>query len=218
MFPSFAVMPFTYTICALVILMSIIGFYHKPFYQFFIYHPYEVFRGNRIHTVFTSAFVHKNWWHLTFNIYIFYGVNRDIEYIILEDDYNKLWITIISLAIVVLGIVLPNIIDGQKEKKNVAFVSGGFSGATFCSLGFSGFYLPLDRSSKTYTLLPFLHYAYEFALTVFLVIFLLSLIFSKSKTNHKLHLYALVIGFLIAIIIRPTIILEIIGNLKTRFN
>lgn len=218
MFPPFAEMPFTYTICLLVMIMSIIGFYHKPFYQFFIFHPYEVFRGKRLHTLFTSAFVHKNWWHLTFNVYVFYGVNRDTEYIILEDDYSKLWITIICLVIVFSGIVLPNIIDGAKEKKNFTYVSTGFSGATFCSLGFSGLYFPLDQANKTYTFLPFLHYAYEFALTVFLVILLLSLIFRKSKTNHKLHVYALVIGFVLAIAFRPNLVFEIGSAINAKFN
>lgn len=218
MFPAFAAMPFTYTICLLVIVISIIGFYYKPFYQFFIYHPYEVFRGNRMHTIFTSAFVHKNWWHLIFNIYIFYGVNRDVEYIILEDDFSQAIIKFICLLVVGLGIILPNLLMSTKQRNNLSFTSIGFSGATFCSLGFSGLYFPLDQSSKTYTLLPFLHYAYEFSLAVFFVIFLLALVFKKSKTNHKLHLYALVIGYVTAIALRPNLILEIIDHLKTKFN
>lgn len=214
MFPTFIEMPFTYTICILVMVMSIIGLYHKPFYQFFIYHPYEVFKGKRIHTIFTSAFVHKNWWHLFFNLYIFYGVNRDIEYIILENDFGAISIKFICVLIVVVGVVLPNFICGIKQQNNISFTSVGFSGATFCSLAFSGFYLPIDQSSKTYTLFPFLHYAYEFVLAVFFVFFLLALMFRKSKTNHKLHIYALVMGSLLAVALRPNLVLEILSQLK----
>jgi len=217
MFPAFAAMPFTYTICLLVIVTSIIGFYYKPFYQFFIYHPYEVFRGKRIHTIFTSAFVHKNWWHLIFNIYIFYGVNRDIEYIILENDFSQAIIKFICFLVVLLGVTLPNLLMSIKQRNNLSFTSVGFSGATFCSMGFCMLYLPLDVSPKTYLLFPFLHYAYEFLFFALVVFFTISFVFKNSKTtNHKLHFNALVIGCLLAIVIHPKLIVEIINHVGNR--
>lgn len=218
MFPSFIEMPFTYTICLLVMGMSITGFYHKPFYQFFIYHPYQVFRGKRIHTIFTSALVHKNWWHLLFNLYIFYGVNRDIEYIILEDDFSFFSIEFICVLVVLIGVALPNFISGIKQQDNLAYSSIGFSGATFCSLGFSGLYYPLDQSSKVYLFFPFLHYAYEFVFFGLALFFAIALVFRKSKTNHKLHICAIVIGFLLAVALRPKLVLEIVGHIKNRFS
>lgn len=217
MFPPFLEMPFTYSICLLVTITSIIGFYNKRFYQAFIYHPYEVFRGKRLHTVLTSALVHKKWWHLFFNLYIFYRVNRDIEYIILEDDFSFPIIELICILVVVIGVVLPNLIDGLKHKNNIAYTSVGFSGAVFCSGGFCMLYLPLDVSPKTYMLFPFLHYYYEFIFFGLIVFFAMSLIFKKSKTaNHRLHFNALVIGCLLAIILRPKLILEIVGHIKDR--
>lgn len=216
MFPAYIEMPFTYTICALVILMSIIGFYHKTFYQFFIYHPYEVFRGKRIHTIFTSAFVHKNWWHLIFNSYIFYGVNRDIEYIILEDKYSVLNIKLICLLVCCIGIVVSNIVIGWYYKNDMQRSFIGFSGAAFCAMGLSLLYLPLDHPKEHYSYIP-LYFSYEFVFALLIVFGLLPIIFRKSATNHKGHLISLVAGFLIAIIIRPVIILEIINHLKNRF-
>ena len=214
MFPPFLEMPFTYTICVLVMLSSLVGFFNKRYYQHLVYHPHEVFRRRRLHTIFTSCLVHQKWWHLLFNIYVFYRINRDIEYIIMEDDFSFPVIIMISVVIVLIGVILPNLIIGFKQKNNVAFTSVGFSGAVFCSAGFCMLYLPLDVSPKTYLLLPFLHYFYEFAFMGLAVFSLVAIIFKNSKkTNHKLHLLAYVIGFLMAIIFRPKLVLELIKHL-----
>lgn len=217
MFPPFIEMPFTYTICALVAITSIIGFYNKRFYQAFIYHPYEVFKGKRLHTVLTSALVHRKWWHLLLNLYIFYRVNRDIEYIILENDFSFVVIEVICVLVVVVGVVLPNLLAGLKHKNNVAYTSVGFSGAVFCSAGFCMLYLPLDVSTKTYLFFPFLHYYYEFIFFGLAVFGAMVLVFKNSKTaNHKLHFNALVIGCLLAVVLRPKLVAEIILHIKGR--
>lgn len=101
MFPSFNEIPITYLICGLILCSGIVGFYYKPYYQALIFHPYEVFQGRRKHTVITSAFVHRGWFHLLINIYIFFASMRDIEYIILEDDFNVITIKVICLTIFV---------------------------------------------------------------------------------------------------------------------
>ncbi|SOD19883.1 Membrane associated serine protease, rhomboid family [Pedobacter xixiisoli] len=218
MFPSFAEMPFTYSICLLVIITSIIGFYNKRFYQLFVYHPYEVFRGKRLHTILTSALVHQKWWHLFFNLYVFYRINRDVEYIIMEYDFSFWIIELICVLVIFIGVVLPNLITGLKQKENIAFTSVGFSGAVFCSAGFCMLYLPLDLAPKTYLLFPF-RYSYEFAFIGLAIFFLVALIFRNSKqTNHKLHLYAYVIGLLIAFTLRPKLVIELVTHLTTRFN
>ena len=217
MFPSFIEMPFTYIICILVMVTSIIGFYFKPFYQFFIYHPYIVFKGKRIHTIFTSAFVHKNWWHLFFNLYVFYSVMRDVECIILEISHAIIIIKLICLLLVSSGILLPNLILGWfcRNKIQKSFV--GFSGAGFCSMGFSILFLPLDHPKEHYKYIP-LYFSYEFAISLFIVCGLLATIFIKSSNNHKGHLIRLVAGFILAIAIRPGLILEIVNHIKFRIN
>ncbi|WAC42686.1 rhomboid family intramembrane serine protease [Pedobacter sp. SL55] len=172
-----------------------------------------------MHTVFTSSLVHQKWWHLLFNIYVFYRINRDIEYIIMEDDFSFPVIVTISVLVVLIGVILPNLITGFKQKNNIEFTSVGFSGAVFCSAGFCMLYLPLDVSPKTYLLFPFLHYSYEFAFMGLIVFSLVTIIFRNSKkTNHKLHLLAYVIGFLMAIILRPKLVQELIGYLLVKFN
>lgn len=219
MFPPFLEMPFTYTICLLVTISSTIGFYHKRYYHALIYHPYEVFRGKRLHTLFTSAFVHKKWWHLFFNLYIFYRVNRDIEYIIMEDDFSFSIIVLICILLVIIGVVLPNLIDGLKHKNNISYTSVGFSGAVFCSAGFCGLYLPLDELLKRHLLFPFLHHYYEVAFFGLAVFFTMALVFKNSKTaNHRLHFNALAIGCLLAVVLRPKLILEIIVHIKDRLD
>lgn len=213
MFPPFTEMPFTYMLCGILILLSITGFYYRPLYNALLFHPVEFFKGKRILTIFTSAFVHNSWWHLFINIYIFYRVIRDIEYIILENTYSLISIKLICFITVFSGIVLPNLVVGLKNRENINYSTVGFSGAVFSSMGFSLLYLPLDHPQKPFTLLP-LFYAYEFACVLFIVVTLMALVFKKSKTNHIVHLLGLVTGFLLAIVFRPALIAELIDHFK----
>lgn len=208
MFPLFAEMPFTYLTCGLLMLSGIIGFYYKPYYQALIFHPYEVFKGRRVHSLLSSAFVHKDWLHLLINIYIFFGAIRDVEYIILEDDFNGLIIKVICFVILVGSIVLSNLWIGWKEKTNISFTSVGFSSAVFGFLSFSLIYLPLDQPKTINQLIP-MNYAFEYAGVLFLVLGLMVVLFRKSRTNHKAHLIGFMIGLVIAFIIKPVLVVEI---------
>lgn len=212
MFPPFLEMPLTYAITGLFILISIIGFYYKPLYNALIFHPYEVFRGKRMHTIFTSAFVHTGWKHLAINIYLFYTINRDIEYIIMEKDYNVAVIKCIYLIILLCGVIISNLIIGWEKRLDISFTAVGLSAGVFTFMGFAMLYLPLDHPKRHYKLIP-LYYGYEFALALFIVLLLLMIIFKKSKTNHKAHFLGLMIGFVLAAVFRPKLISELINHI-----
>lgn len=205
-------MPFTYLICGLLLCSGIISIYYKPYYQALIFHPYEVFRGKRIHTIFSSAFIHKSWFHLLINIYIFFGPIRDIEYIILENDFTPISIKTLIGVLLLCTIILSNLLVGWKERSNISFSSVGFSAAAFGFLSFSLIYLPLDVPSEPSNFLPVME-AYKYELILFVVLTLMFILFKKGKTNHKAHFIGFIIGFLIAIVCRPVLVVELYSHL-----
>eukprot|EP01133_Synstelium_polycarpum_P017862 gene17862-21296_t len=165
MFPSFFQMPFTYVITISIFIVSIIGFYHKPLYHALLFHPYEVFRGKRIHTLLTSAFVHKGWKHLLINLYIFYIMAKDVETLILNENYSPVQIKIIWLFIFLFSAVLSNLITGWLQKDNINYTSVGASGITFSFTIFAMLYFPLDHSNKPHKFLP-LYYGYDYTFAI----------------------------------------------------
>lgn len=217
MFPSFFQMPFTYVITISIFIVSIIGFYHKPLYHALLFHPYEVFRGKRIHTLLTSAFVHKGWKHLLINLYIFYIMAKDVETLILNESYSPVQIKIIWLFIFLFSAVLGNLITGWLQKDNINYTSVGASGITFSFTIFAMLYFPLDHSNKPHKFLP-LYYGYDYTFAILVICIAMFLIYrKKSKSNHKIHLTGALIGLALAILFRPVLVTEIIYHLKSRW-
>ncbi|HWW39433.1 rhomboid family intramembrane serine protease [Pedobacter sp.] len=217
MFPPFIEMPLTYVFSGLIILLSIVGFYYKPLYNKLVYHPFEVFRGNRIHTLFTSVFLHKNWKHLIINIYFYYFMSKDMEYYILEKNYNQIEIKLICLFVLLFSVIASNLIVGWAQRYNLNFTSVGASGAVTAFAGFVALYFPIDHVSRPHKFMP-LYYGYDFAFALLIIFAILTAIYrKKSLTNHKIHLTGLLIGFVLAVLFRPVLVNEIIYHLKSRW-
>lgn len=217
MFPPFLEMPLTYVFSGLIILLSIIGFYYKPLYNKLVYHPFEVFKGKRVHTLFTSIFLHKGWVHLLFNVYFFYFMSKDMEYIILEKNYNPVQVKAICLFVFIFSVVLCNLIVGWFQRENFSHTSVGASAAVTAFAGFAALYFPLDHVSRPHRFMP-LYYGYDFAFALLVIFIVLTGIYwKKSKSNHRAHLTGLLIGFVMAMVFRPSLINEIIYHLKFRW-
>lgn len=214
MFPSFTEIPFTYTLILLVITTSICGFYNRSFTNSLVFHPYEVYRLNRIHTIFSSALLHKSWSHLLFNIYFFFIMGKDLEYIILADHYTFWSAKSIYILLLVFTIGLPNLFIGWKQRNHVLFTSMGFSGAVYGFTAFSIIYFPLQQVKETHKLIP-LRYGYQFALCLLCVVTLSMFIFKKSTVNHVLHLCSATLGLLIAFFCRPELVYELASHFSS---
>lgn len=211
MFPPFTEIPFTYILNALVLIFSITAFYYKPLYNALLFHPYEVFRGNRVHTLLTSALIHRGWKHLLINSYMLFFMSKNLEYIILETNQTPIQIRLTCLTLLLCSIAGSNFITGRKQKDNVTFTSIGISGATFAFMTFAMLYLPLDHPEQHYRYFP-LYYGYQFALAILCIAVLLA--FRKSANNHLVHLYGALTGCLFAVILRPVLISELIRHFQ----
>ena len=202
---EFKEIPFTYLVMVFFLITGVIGMKNKRIYNKFRFHPYSVFKGERMHTLLTSAFIHNNLRHLIINMYVFYIMSYDLEYIIL-DRYNK-WLTkAFLLCFLFSTTMIVNLANGWKNRKNVLWSSAGASGSMMALITFSMGYIPLDHAPKNSFSFPF-YYGYEYCLAFLVISFLFT--FKKSKNDHYAHFYGAILGAALAILIRPELINEL---------
>lgn len=203
-FPAFQEAPYSYTVVPVLIISSIIGFYKISYFHNLILHPYEVARGKRLHTLFTSAFIHRSWIHLFFNTLIIYGLGYDMYGNILQ-VYGSVPAYLLTPLLFSLLIIIPNVFQVLKKKNDFYFTSMGASGLTFGLYGFSALFFPLQKVNHLF--IPFIHNAAQYWLYILFILTLLSFI-KLSKVNRLLHITAYLIGSIFALIIRNESIYE----------
>ncbi len=204
-FPTFSEAPYSYIVVPIILVCSMIGFYHKPFFHALILHPYEIARGKRIHTLLTSALVHRNGIHLLFNCIVIFGLGYDM-FGNLNQESGIVIAWLFTPLLFTIMIILPNLLQYLQEKDNFTHTSIGASNLTFNLFGFSFLYFPLQPTQSF--IIPFINNSAQYWLAVLLLLILL-LTIPKSKINKKLHLIAYLTGSFLAIIIRPQSFLEI---------
>lgn len=208
-FPTLQEAPYSYLVVPIMLISSIIGFYRKSYFHALILHPYEIARGKRIHTLLTSAFIHRNWLHLLFNSIVIYGLGYDTFGNIMQ-EFGILAAYLLTPILIILLISLPNLIQVYQERNVFHFTSVGASGLSFGLYGFSALFFPLQKINHLF--IPWINNAAHYWLYILIVSILLSFI-KVSKINRSLHIYAYLLGSLFAFIIRKESVSEFIKAL-----
>lgn len=204
-FPTFQEAPYSYLIAPVIFSSSMIGFYNKSYFHTLILHPYEIARGKRIHTLLTSALIHRNWLHLLFNTLIIFGLGYDM-FGTLTQEYG---ITVAYLSIPLLFFLLisiPNLIQTYRKRNDFYFTCVGASSLSFGLYGFSALFFPLQPMNNS--IFFFINNAVQSWICGLLIILLLAKI-KKSHINKYLHLSAYIFGGVLALICRPKSLVEI---------
>ncbi|UPZ34627.1 rhomboid family intramembrane serine protease [Sphingobacterium sp. PCS056] len=204
-FPTLQEAPYSYLFVPLMLISSIIGFYSKSYFHALILHPYEIARGKRIHTLLTSAFIHRNCWHLLFNAFIIFGLGYDM-FGTISQEYGVHTAYVLTPLLFFLLIILPNLFQTYQKRKDFYFTALGASGLSFGLYGFSALFYPLQPMQNS--IVPFVNSAMQSWIFGLLILLLLAQI-KNSSINKYLHLSAYLIGTLLAQIVRPQAGLEI---------
>jgi membrane associated rhomboid family serine protease len=204
-FPTLQEAPYSYLFVPIMLISSIIGFYRKSYFHALILHPYEIARGKRIHTLLTSAFIHRNCWHLLFNAFIIFGLGYDM-FGTISQEYGVHTAYVLTPLLFFLLIILPNLFQTYQKRKDFYFTALGASGLSFGLYGFSALFYPLQPMQNS--IVPFVNCAMQSWIFGLLILLLLAQI-KNSSINKYLHLSAYLIGTLLAQIVRPQAGLEI---------
>ncbi len=90
--------PVASVIFVITILTSLLAFYNEDLYGKMMLHPYSVSKGKYLYTIITSGLIHKDWMHLAFNMFSFYGFAFNLESIIGHWQFALLYILSLILS------------------------------------------------------------------------------------------------------------------------
>lgn len=204
--PYFYEAPWSYIVVPVILVTSIAAFYHKPLFHALLLHPYEVYIGKRIHTLLTSAFVHRNWLHLLMNLIVVYILVYDLFSIGVQ-EYGQNQSYLLTPFVICFLILFPNLLQVWKQKNNFSFTSTGASGLSFGLYGFSCLIYPQEKAEHLF--FPFLNNSAKYWLYIFIIILLLSFA-KKSIINRTAHLSGYLFGSVVALFYRKDALYELI--------
>lgn len=211
MIPDFHEAMVSYLFLALVFMTSVVGFFHRSFYYANVFQPSQVFSGQRLWTLFSSALVHGSWVHLLVNTGFCLAFMTEVEYM-LVDDFGPLWGRWYMVALVFAIIISCNLLDGFRLRTNHVSATAGLSALACAMAMFYFIYFPLDGEDTPSYIFPSFK-AFHIALGL-LVTFSLAAIF-RIKGNQISHLAGCLLGMVTAAAIRPAWIAEMVSYLFT---
>lgn len=193
----FLLAPATYTLMIIILVTSIIGFYHRVFFGKLILHPYSVCNKSEYYRLFTSDFVHVDIVHLLLNQVALYVICSDLEELLNKrSQHGSLQFLIIYAA----SMLTANIAATIRNRNNFNYSSVGASGSIMGCLFAFMLLDPFGHAVNIAILGPI-----ENIYTAPLYIAMLTYYKWKKKNeaiNHDLHFYGAIGGIVVSLLFR----------------
>jgi len=197
----------TLLIIIITCIVSYLCFENRALFDKLKHHPVSESKGEW-HRMVTSGFIHANYMHLGFNMYVLYGFGNYVEGLFLQyfgTSMGRLVYLLLYLAMIIIADI-PSFI---KNKNNYGYSAIGASGAVS---GILFIYIFLD---------PWGTLQLFFAIDIYAIIFgVLYLIYSSwasknanDNIGHDAHFYGAISGIVLTAILLP----ETIGNFAHQF-
>ena len=188
------VAPVASILFVVTIAISLLAFSNEKLYGELMLHPYSVARGQKLWTVITSGFIHKDWGHLLFNMlsYFFFAFK-------LEDTIGHWQFGLLYMASLILS-DMPTI---GKHKEDYWYHSLGASGAISAVL-FS-YILFYPKAKMIIFPLPIPIWAILYGV-LFLIYCAYASRQSRDAINHDAHFYGALSGIMITILLYHEVI------------
>jgi membrane associated rhomboid family serine protease len=186
--------PAASAIFALTLAFSVLAFYSEELYSRFILQPYSVAKGERVYTLVTSGFIHRDFSHLFFNMFSFYFFAFTLEAKIGHWQFALLYFASLILS------DMPTVV---KHREDYWYRSLGASGAISAVVFSFIMFNPWDKMSLLF--LPI-----GIPAILFGALYLVYCAYASRKgignINHDAHFYGAVFGILITILLYPMVV------------
>ena len=213
--------PVTYVILGISIVLSLICFNNKELKYKLLFSPYSAKHHKRWYNVITHAFIHGDYIHLFFNMFVLwsfgYQTSQGEAYGLEADfvNYFGQFGQLYYLMLYVGGILFATIPAFYKHSNNPNYMSLGASGAVSALL-FS--YIILHPfSSLNLMILP----GVDIPAIIFGALYLAFEIYAskRAKDNiaHDAHYSGAIFGILLTIALRPSTVTEFIDQCQALF-
>jgi len=207
---DFSSAPITFSLIAINVIISLIGFSNADFLDKTIMWPYKVKREKQYFRFITSGFIHADFIHLLFNMVSFYFFGTAIEFYFAEYGLGG---NISYLLLYFIGLVVSDIPSYIKHQDDYNYKSLGASGAVSAVIFACVLFQPWGMIRIYFIPMPFI---------VFAFIYLGYCIYMSKKNigyiNHDAHLWGSLFGlvFTVALIafMSPQLLPAIIEELS----
>jgi len=210
----------TYFILGITILVSLKAFEDDNFKRKLLLNPYDVMHYKKWYRVFTHAFIHADFMHLGFNMYVLYMFGVEVtpepgyvmSFLSLEPALVKdfgvkgYWY---YFLLYVGGIFFSSIVALYKYKDNPGYNSLGASGAV--SAVIFGCILLNPHAQMGFFLLPSMP-AYIFGPLLLVIEYFMA---KRGRTNiaHDAHIAGALFGIIFIIAINPNYIINFFNSI-----
>ncbi len=202
-------MSITLIIIIITSLISMNAFKNTTLRGKLIFNPYVIKRNGEYHRFLTSGFIHSDYIHLLFNMFVLYMFGNQVESV-----YTAIFGTlgqVLFVAMYILGIIVSDIPSFFKNINapyyNALGASGGVSTILFS-------YIIFDPVSKLY-----LYGLIGLPGIVWAILYIVYSIYmgkrGQDNINHDAHLYGGLFGIVFTIITVPGVVSNFFEQLKT---
>jgi membrane associated rhomboid family serine protease len=196
-------------IMAVTVLVSLLAFNSEDLRGKLMFYPYRIKQNNEWYRFLTGGFIHLDFGHLFFNMMALYFFGP-----IAETYYKAVWGIqegmILFAVMYVVSIIMAGVYSFFKHQNDYGYLALGASGAV---------------SAVIFTTLVFDPWndVYVYFIPIPGIIFgVLYLVFSQymsrkqsDNVGHDAHFYGAVFGFLFPLVLRPSLFMFFIEQLKT---
>ena len=183
---NFSTAPVTFSLIAINVIVSLIGFSNADFLNKAMLWPYGVKREKHYYRFISSGFIHADFIHLLFNMFSFYYFGTEIEHYFSQYGLGG---NISYLLLYFLAIIIADIPSYIKNQDNPGYKSLGASGAVSAVIFACILFDPWGTILIYFIPMPFI---------VFAFVYLGYCVYMSKKNighiNHDAHLWGSVFG------------------------
>ncbi|GAB2819686.1 rhomboid family intramembrane serine protease [Ferruginibacter profundus] len=184
--------PVTFSIIALTVVVSLVGFSNHDLKNKAIFYPYGMNAPSEYYRFLSHGLIHADFIHLFFNMFTLYSFGRFVEIELFnKSEYVILYVTALAVA---------SVYDFIKNRNNPSYAALGASGAVSAVLFSSIIFDPWAKNVALFDLISLPN-------IVFAVLYLWYCIYSSRRggdnIGHNAHFSGSIYGFVFAAILRP---------------
>lgn len=196
--------PVACVIFVITIVVSLIAFSSDKIFDSLILHPYNVYRGKYVYTIFTSGLIHVDYTHLFFNMLTFYFFAFNLEPLLGHWQFGLLYM---------LSLMLSDLPSVAKHKDDYTYRSLGASGAVSAVVFSAILFNPLGEMM----IMPL---PIGIPAVIFGVLYLGYCSYASKRglgnINHDAHLFGALSGVAITIIVHHGVLPEFINTISEK--
>jgi len=205
-------MNITLLIIVLTSITSIAAFNNQNVMQQLIFSPYTIKRKKEWFRFLSSGFLHSNWLHLFFNMYVLFLFGRITEAYFMQLFENAG--ATLYILLYVIAIILSEVYSYFRHQDNPGYASLGASGAVSAIVFSSILFQPLNK-------IGIIFFPIGIPGFIFGLLYLLYSMYMAKHGNdnvgHYAHFYGAVFGFIFPVVLKPELFAHFLHQISYGF-